>query len=219
MSLHRRLLLSIGAGLAAFLINLFPVPVFTGVMFYFGGALYVCAGIVLGPIYGVLAAVISNIPLNASWTQISLLFLFPVEAAVVAWAVRRHSIQPVVADFVFRFCAVLPWSITIYDLDLASMNPEIWVMVVRYVLNGVMIALIAEVLISAGVMNYLIGDRKLASRRFKGYLVYNFILVAVVPLLLLSIIHERQYTKKLRTEAASRTLPVCRSISSPLKGR
>src|SRR2546428_984748 len=49
------------------------------------------------------------------------------------------------------------------------------------------------------------GEKRTKNRRsFKKYLVHNFILVAAVPLLLLSTIHQRAYTKKLRSEAASR---------------
>src|SRR6185503_18139625 len=65
------------------------------------------------------------------------------------------------------------------------------------------IALIAELLLSSRTINALIPDRLVSeSRKFQEYLVYNFILVAVIPLLLLSVIHEREYTEKLRGESA-----------------
>ena len=205
MQQRTRVLLTTGAGVLGLLINLFPVPIFTGVTFHFGGALYLSAGILFGPAYGLLAGIIASLTLIPAWNQLYVVLLAAIEAVVVSWAVRRHSIQPVVADFIFRLCAVLPWSITVYRLGLGVVNAEAWVTLVRFLLNGVMITLIAEVFVSTGAVTYIIGERRTVNRRgFQEYLVYNFIVVAIVPLLLLSTIHERTYTEKLRTEAKSR---------------
>ena len=198
MAYRKPLLLSIAAGLLALILNLFPVPIFTGVLFYFGGALSLAAGILIGPGYGFLAAIIGNIPVLPDWRHPFALLVFGLEALIVSWAVRRHSIRTVTADFVLRVSALLPWGMTVYRLGLASLNPEVWVGLVRLVLNGVIIAIIADLMISSSVFT---GTKH---RKFQGYLVYNFILVAVIPLLVLSVIHERAYTEKLRGEATFR---------------
>src|SRR6266478_104695 len=101
-SLRTRLSLTFGAGALGLIINLFPIYVFTGAHFYFGGALDVFAGIVLGPQYGLLAAAIAYLPLAREWDQVPANLFFVVEAGIIAWAVRRHKVQPVLADFVFR---------------------------------------------------------------------------------------------------------------------
>jgi signal transduction histidine kinase/ActR/RegA family two-component response regulator len=180
-------------------------------MFPFGGALSLYAGLLFGPAYGLLAALITVLPPDANSVPGSL--LFALETVAVVWAFKRHSIQPVVADFVFRTCAILPWSITIHRLGLAAFDPEPWVTVVKFVLNGVILALIAELLSSTEAVTFVIGERrKVNRRRFQDYLVCNFIVVAAVPLLLLCTIHERAYTKKLRSEATSRLEEAAKAI-------
>jgi signal transduction histidine kinase/ActR/RegA family two-component response regulator len=191
------ILISICAGLLGALINLVPVPIFTGVLFYLGGTLYLCTGILFGPAYGLLTAFISITPLFREWSGAALPF-FGLEAMIVSWAFRRHSIRAATADFVFRACTVVPWSIAVYRYGLGSLNPEIWVSLVRLILNGIVIALIADLVLSTAV---IAGSKH---RKFQAYLVYNFILVAVIPLLLLSVIHQRAYTEKLRTDTTLR---------------
>src|SRR5262249_36746951 len=50
------------------------------------------------------------------------------------------------------------------------------------------------------------------SPKFQRYLVHNFMVVALIPLLFLSVIHERAYTEKNRTESASRLEEAARAI-------
>jgi signal transduction histidine kinase/ActR/RegA family two-component response regulator len=205
MTYRKPVLLGLGWGIAGLIVNLFPVPIFTGVLFYFGGTLYLCAGILLGPLAGFLAALIASIPLIPQISHAYYLLVFASEALVVAWAVRRHRVPAVAADFGFRLCAVLPWSLTAYNLGLAAMNPELWVGIVRLLLNGVIIAIVAELVVSIRAVQTLSGVRSSPGRRkFREYLVYNLILAAVIPLLLLTMVHERAYTEKLRSEATSR---------------
>src|SRR5207244_5114502 len=119
---RKRILLSVAAGILAILVNQFPVPVFTGALFRFGSALYLSAGILFGARYGLLAGGIVGLSGIVTWKQIWFILLFPVEGFVVPWATRRHSIPPVVATFIFRLCAVLPWAATVYRLGLAASN-------------------------------------------------------------------------------------------------
>src|SRR5262245_36484123 len=114
MSYRRPVLFSVAAGIAGFLLNLYPVPIFTGVPFSFGNALYLCTGILLGPLYGLLTALIANVPIMTFSAPLLLLFC-SVESVTVAWAVRRHSIPAVAATFVFRLCAILPWAIVTFS--------------------------------------------------------------------------------------------------------
>jgi len=213
VSYRRPILFSVAAGLIGLVINLFPVPIFTSVFFYFGGVLYLSAGILLGPAYGFLAALIASLAVVPDWTRLYVILPFGIEALIVAWAVRRHSVSAVAADFVLRGCAVLPWSYTVYSLGLASWNPELWVNIVRLILNGVIITLIAELVVSSRTINVFVTDRSVAvSRTFQQYLVYNFIPVAVIPLTLLSVIHERAYTEKLNNDSVFRLEEAARAI-------
>jgi signal transduction histidine kinase/CheY-like chemotaxis protein len=213
MAYRKPALLSIGAGLAGLVINLFPVPIFTSVLFYFGGALYLAVGILLGPGYGLLTALIANVPLLPDWSHPQALVLFGIEAAIVGWAVRKHSVPALAVDFVVRIAALFPWSVTVYNLGLASMNPELWVSIVQLLLNGVIIAILADLLVSMQRLRAFTGDRTIAgSRKFHEYLVYNFILVAVIPLVLLSVIHERAYTEKRRSDSVTRLEEAARAI-------
>src|SRR6266536_3258359 len=84
MARRKAAFLSIGAGVLGFLINLFPVPIFTSVFFYFGGALYLCAGILLGPYYGFITALIADLPLLPDWRHPYVLVVFGIEALVVS---------------------------------------------------------------------------------------------------------------------------------------
>src|ERR1051326_139994 len=99
MVYRKPVLLGVAAGFLGLVVNLFPVPIFTGGMFYFGGVAYLCAGIVLGPVYGVIAAAIASAPLVQDWMHPWAFLMFMLEALIVSWAVRRHSIGIVAADF------------------------------------------------------------------------------------------------------------------------
>ena len=80
-SLRTRLSLSFGAGALGLIVNLFPIYVFTGAHFYFGGALDVFAGIVLGPQYGLLAAAIAKNSAKPSIQACSALLIVPPNAS------------------------------------------------------------------------------------------------------------------------------------------
>jgi hypothetical protein len=127
------ILWSIAAGTVGAVINLFPVPLFSGVLLHLGGALYLSAGILLGPVYGLVAAILTLT--LSTWSPLWAVAVFGLEGLVVPWAVRRHSIRPVFADFVGRGCALIPWSITVARLGLATFNPDVWVSVLLTILH------------------------------------------------------------------------------------
>src|SRR5689334_25030235 len=101
MSYRRPVLLSIAAGVLGLIVNLFPIATFTGVLFYFGEALCLSAGILFGPVFAVLAAMVASLATSGGWHHLRVVLLFAAEGLAVSWAVRRHGIQPVLAGFVF----------------------------------------------------------------------------------------------------------------------
>src|SRR5688572_14309804 len=163
----KRLLISIGVGILGAIINLFPVPVFTGVPFYFAGPLSLSVGVLFGPWYGLIASLLAAAPpLNArADSQIILLCAF--EALVVSWAVRRHSIRLLAAAFIFRICIFLPWGITVYRFGLADYDAAEWVVIARLILNGVIAAIASELIVSMGIVHRLMFGEPAKPRRIQ----------------------------------------------------
>src|SRR6267378_8522418 len=97
---RKPLLIAAVAGLLANVADRFPIPFLTGVSFRYGGAFTFSAGILFGPWYGLLAGLICGARVGSLT-----MFYFPIialESLLVAWAVRRHSLHPITADFIFR---------------------------------------------------------------------------------------------------------------------
>jgi signal transduction histidine kinase/ActR/RegA family two-component response regulator len=197
------MLITVGAGLLGTTFNLFPVPVFSGAPFYVSGLLYLCVGTFFGPWYGVIAAALATAASVVDGDSLFIL-LCTLEALTVSWAVRKHSVRLIAAVFVFRICAVLPWAITVYRFSLGEFDTDVWVVILRLILNGVIAAVIAEVIVTTGAIHRFITGGPPKPRKFQEYLGYCLMLVALVPLFLLSVIHQRAYTENLRAEASSR---------------
>jgi signal transduction histidine kinase/ActR/RegA family two-component response regulator len=204
MTTTRRLLITVGVGLLGAILNLFPIPVFTGAPFYVSGPLYLCIGTLFGSWYGLIAAALMTAPSMVVRADSLFILLCALEAVTVSWAVRKHSVRLIAAVFVFRICVALPWSITVYWFGLGEFDTAVWVTIVRMILNGVIAGIAAEAIASTGTVHHFITSGVPKPRKFQEYLCYCLILVAVIPLFLLSVIHERAYTTNLRAEASSR---------------
>jgi hypothetical protein len=181
MSTSRRLLITLVAGLLGAILNLFPVPVFTGAPFYVSGPLYLCVSVLFGPWYGLVAAALATAPSMVVRADFLFILLCALEALTVSWAVRKHSVRLIAAVFVFRICAALPWTITVYRFSLEEFDTAVWVLIVRMILNGVIAAIVAEAIVSTGVVHRFVTGGIPKPRRFQEYLGYCLILVAVVP--------------------------------------
>ena len=179
---RNNVLISAAAGLAGLVAAILPLPIFTGAPFTLGPAVYFTVGVVLGPVFGLVASLIpallyltagavfgpsdgllaslaTAIPVIGDWPGVYGLLL-GAEVVFVSWAVRRHGFRPVAAVTLFRISVLLPWGVTVYRLGLAHSNPEVWVGLLRLISNGVICALLTEWLISTGVLNRLIPDPK-----------------------------------------------------------
>ncbi len=91
---NRILLLSLGAGICGLVCNLLPYTLRDGVHLYWGGIFAVMAALALGPVEGMLAAVLSQLP--AQWMEehwISLVSAVA-EAALAGLVIRRGKCWP-----------------------------------------------------------------------------------------------------------------------------
>ncbi len=89
MRASRVLVLTLAAGLCGFACNLLPYTLRDGVYLYWGGIFAILAALAFGPVEGMLAAVLSQLP--AQWLEPHWLSLLTAtaEAAVVGFVARR----------------------------------------------------------------------------------------------------------------------------------
>src|SRR5271168_4429254 len=105
--LLRRILVTAGAGAAGYLLNFFSFDIFGGARMSFGGLLPLAIALQLGPLYGFLASVITELPGIFRVHDGYPMLTHPLEALVIGWCARR-GIVPMVADAVYWCVLAVP---------------------------------------------------------------------------------------------------------------
>jgi len=103
---RRRLLWSIAFGALGFLVDGWPLVVFDELAFRFGGLFYLTATLALGPLWGLLAALLTGAR-HLTEGDVFPLLLMAGEAWTVGWVVRRGR-SPLYADILYWALAGAP---------------------------------------------------------------------------------------------------------------
>jgi len=144
-------------------------------------------------------------------------FILVLEALAVGWLAQRR-LHPTVADLIYWLGVGTPLAAVIYIVWLNYPSPYGWVMVIKYPVNGLLNVMIAEVLIGIPALHRFWGDAPgLAERQpLRVYLAHAFLLVATVPLLLLSIVNGETYADQRQKEAGQRLQEAASAIQHDL---
>ena len=206
------------SGALGLLLNLPHFPFFSDATLFLGGIFYLSIGLLCGPLYGTLAAAITLLPDPALWHHPETILILILEAPVVAWLARRGTI-PVVADLVYWIVAGLPLGVLLYVRLLHYPSPSGWVMALGHPVNGLLNIMLAEVLINTRwVQEHCRAPSFLPTRQpLRAQLTRGFLLVATVPLLLLTILNGQAYASRQQMEASRRLEEAATSICNHME--
>ncbi|MCG8457447.1 MAG: ATP-binding protein [Holophagales bacterium] len=162
-----------------FLVNGVSLPVFGEVAFRFGNLFALIIAIAFGPLWGTLSAVVASaggVPHDV--------FLAAAEAFAVGWMVRR-GLMPVSADLLFWLLIGAPCLAIVGFWIHGEPASLVWLRVAHQPTNGVLTAVLAEVLLMVWSRR-LPGPRRLLPerrRRLRRQLAHWLALATIVPLL------------------------------------
>ena len=201
--LVQTLVTTLVSGALGLLFNLPHFPIFSDATLLLGGIFYLSIALLYGPLYGTLAAAITLLPDPALWHHPETILILILEAPAVAWLTRRGIIA-VVADLVYWIALGGPLGILLYVRLLHYPSPSGWVMAIAHPVNGLLNIMLAEVLAnSRWIQERTRPTRPLLGRQpLRAQLTRGFLLVATVPLLLLTILNGQAYAARQQTEAS-----------------
>ena len=199
----RALVAAFAFGALGLLVNLPRIAILSDARLLLGGVFYLAITLLYGPLYGGFAAFITVLPNSVLRHDPEAALLLTLEAMVVGWLARRGMLA-ILAELVYWAAAGVPLAILLYIGLLNYPAPTGWVMVITYPISGLLNVMLAEVIISFPWVQRFSPTPRFAIVRqpLRTYLSHGFLLVATVPLLLLSIVNGQAYAKRQQTEAA-----------------
>ena len=196
--LHRRLLATLAAGLGGLLLNCFTVDVFGGSRMSFGGILSLAVALQLGPVYGVLASVIAEIPTVFRLHDGYSVLTHALEALVIGWSSRRR-IVPMVADALYWCVIGAP---IVFAVHHPYQTAPVSAMVVKNLLNGLLDVTLADLLAGWPQLARLIRSTP-QSQPLRTHLSRGFLLATAVPFLTLNVAIDWIHASRLEREAGA----------------
>jgi signal transduction histidine kinase/CheY-like chemotaxis protein len=195
----RMLLVSLAAGLAGLLINLFSINILGGARIWFGGIPPLMATLSLGPVAGFLAAVIAEIPTVVRYHQFAGFTAHVIEVVVVGIAARR-LILPLLADAVYWCLAIAPLAWFLSSQGLLSPPAPLWAVDLKNLVNGLLDVTVAELLLNSRLAARWLGSTVVA-RPLRAHLSQGFLLATALPFLTLNIALDWIHMQRVETEA------------------
>jgi len=190
------LVLCAAAGGLGAIINFTNVSILPDVRLFFGGIVYLAASLRFGPYYGAVAALLGCLPVSAALGPFG--FAILVGEAIAISSMTRRGMQPALAEVVYWALAGVPLSIFVYVWRLHYASPICWVLIVTYPLNGFLNAILAQFL------NSLLPAKDAPRLTLRAHLSQRFVLVATIPLMILTIATGRLYVTRQASDARQR---------------
>jgi signal transduction histidine kinase/CheY-like chemotaxis protein len=179
--LLRRLAITLAAGAAGFALNTFAPAVLTRLLP--GRILTLPIAILYGPAFGGVAALIGA---GAFTRSVPLFVILVVEGLFVGELVRRRGSSLTAGALVWLVVAVLvglqpSW------FGVAAVHATLWPIALRQVLNGMVAVVVADLIAVAATSR--LRERPKAPVQLRAYSFHAFLLVAILPVLLLSAVN------------------------------
>ena len=178
------------------LLNLFAVEILPDVGLFFGGVFYLAAALVYGGPAGALAALIASAPLAShfGWPAVPMV---AAEAFLVGTLARKR-VQAPAAELIYWATAGAPALFLAYAVVLRYPSPLRWVLIITPPLNCLVNAIGAEILFacSAACRPRWMARARSNPRPLRDHLSQRFVVIATLPLLLVSILSGRLYVTR-----------------------
>ncbi len=205
------------AGTIGFLLNIFPIELFYKVWILFGSIPTLIITLTLGPWWGTLTAMIASsyiLFLGGSLHGVLLYVLYILEALILgSWISERF---PVLID---AFYWILIGSPLLYWVDTLWLNYSktyASTLGIGLIWNGFLNIAMAQLLLLLvpPINHFLSESEKRRSESLQSYLLVAFILIAVTPVVLISLVNSRSQIKKELEERKNNLKELSHSISA-----
>jgi signal transduction histidine kinase/CheY-like chemotaxis protein len=193
---RRLLVLCAAAGGLGALINCTNISILPDVRLFFGGIVYLAVALRYGPFYGAAAALAACVPVAAALGPFGAAML--AGEALAVGSLARKNVQPALAEIFYWAVLGTPLSIAVYVLWLHYPSPICWVLIVTYPLNGFLNVILAQFVDTLVLAK---GRRRLTLR---AHLSQRFVLVATIPLMLLTIATGRLFVARQSSDIRQR---------------
>ena len=195
----RRLGIALLAGAAGVALNLVPLPAVARL--WPGRVITLPIAILYGPWYGLLSALIAAAPFRA---VVVLPVIFSLEALIVGAFARRGK-PTLVAGALLWVATAVSFGVLPGAFGFGYLRATVWPLALQQMLNGMVAVVIAElVAVVASARRQLGATAKVDRRHLRTYAFHAFVLVAVLPVLLLSAVNGQLFATKQENEGAAR---------------
>jgi len=197
------LLFALGSGCAGFAVNHLEMPIFGSTAIIFGGVFSLLVAFTLGPAFGGLAAAIAFSKTWLEWQHPAGLVCYTLEAVIVGWLVHRRKVSRFPATALYWLVAGTPLALLFVEWLKEIPFPSNWAILVKYPLNGLLVASIALPLSNSERLRRWIGlpARDDSATSLQTLLFSRVGVIAVLPLVLLILMLGQTFDRNLRGNA------------------
>jgi signal transduction histidine kinase/DNA-binding response OmpR family regulator len=196
----RRVGATVIAGAIGAVLNV--VPIAAQARLFPGRPVTLAIAILFGPAYGALAALLGAIPLG----RISLLALpaLALEGLVIGYCAQRgKSALAIGTLYWIGWTSALALAPAWFGIRSASVPA--WTIAVQQLLNAILALVVAHVIATAvATRGFAAGTRVEPRLRLRQYAFHAFVIVAILPVLLLSTVNGQLFSAKQENEGAAR---------------
>jgi len=214
-AVRRRILVSLAAGLAGFALNYFPLPLPGGAPLTFGEIFSLLVALTLGPAYGILSAVLADLPIKTHAYGSGVCLMHALEACSVGILVRRRFL-PLYASAMFWLMAGAPLIILGGHAGAGIAPDALWAVAGKSVLNGLLNVTVADLVSGLSRVRRWLGALPRPVLPLRKHLARGFILGTVAAFLALSIALNAVQGGRLEHEAGGHTQEAVARVTTEL---
>ncbi|HEV3140791.1 MAG TPA: response regulator, partial [Vicinamibacterales bacterium] len=213
--LARRVAISVAAGLVGLALNRLPIATVTPLLL--GRVVTLPIAILFGPWLGALAAVIGAIAIIGAPFVVAGSIILPLEGFLIGSLARRGKSPLVGGALVWvaiaATIAVVPWA---YGVDYA--RETLWAIALQVPLTGLVAVVVAELIsvVVAPRIDVATGWRP-GRLGLRAYAFHAFVLVATLPLLLLSATDNQLTAQRQEADASARLHEAVTALGSDIE--
>jgi len=196
----RRLLVAVVCGALGYALNRWRVG--TAAPLLLGRVVTLPVAILFGPWYGALSSIFAALPATGPFT--AAIVLIPIEAVVVGTFARRGR-SPLVGGLLvwISIAATIVAVPSVYGIG--YLRQSILPVALQVVLSGLVAVVIADLIATGASAQRLVAqDQPRAQRRLRSYAFHAFVLVATLPVLLLSAVDGQMTAVKQEDDGTAR---------------
>ena len=196
---RRRLSASLAAGACGLVVNCFTFDVFGGARMSLGGVFSLAAALQLGPVYGLLASLLAEIPTIFRTHLPYTLMVHALEAFAIGWCARRR-IMPLLASTAFWCVVAIPM---VWGATHTPQSAPLLAVAIKNLINGLLDVTLADLATGSSRVARFLGAPPVAPRPLRWHISRGFVLATAVPFLTLNLAIDWIHASRLEREAGA----------------